>query len=281
MSHTRVLICRVDDPTSDQMTELAAFDLPAADVTTLQPDTALDDLETTIHITGNAILRRLLQTQWDTIDATLVNQHRQAFPSAVVHADGHEPITVASRFGTLELLRQVCQHPETQIHVMPGNAVLPPHNGIIITRGLQEWACLLPQELPFAPVARLLGWQTGEKQVLSDTTIRTIVRAHGQIMQQTEQTEVAAVLQRDDLDRLALQVVPHDQPRRRAGWPVELNTAVDTALAAEHMYPPPGVSWADWNRVLAARRADAIRAVEDLRHLGPELAAGQVLLTYG
>jgi len=63
MSHIRVLICRVDDPTSDQLTELAAFDLPAADVTTLQPDTALDDLETTIHITGNAILRRLLQTQ--------------------------------------------------------------------------------------------------------------------------------------------------------------------------------------------------------------------------
>jgi len=28
MSHIRVLICRVDDPASDQMTELAAFDLP-------------------------------------------------------------------------------------------------------------------------------------------------------------------------------------------------------------------------------------------------------------
>jgi hypothetical protein len=87
------------------------------------------------------------------------------------------------------------------------------------------------------------------------------------------------VLQRDDLATLDLQVVPHDQPRRRAGWPVELNTAVDTALAAEHVCPPPGVSWADWDRVLAARRADATRAVEDLRHLGPELAAGQVLLT--
>jgi len=97
-------------------------------------------------------------------------------------------------------------------------------------------------------VARLLGWQTAEKQVLSDTTIGIIVRAHGQIMQQAEQTEVAAVLQRDDLDRLDLQVVPHDQPRRRAFWPVELTTAVDTALAAEQVCPPPGVSWADWDR---------------------------------
>ncbi len=32
MSHIRVLICHVDDPTSEQITELAAFDLPSADV---------------------------------------------------------------------------------------------------------------------------------------------------------------------------------------------------------------------------------------------------------
>ncbi len=42
MCHIRVLICRVDDPTSDQTTELAAFDLPAADIAALQPETALD-----------------------------------------------------------------------------------------------------------------------------------------------------------------------------------------------------------------------------------------------
>ena len=83
MSHIRVLVCRVDDPDSDQMTELAAFDLPASDVTALQPDTALDDLETTTQETGNAILRRVLQAQWDIIDAELTEQHRQSFsPSA-------------------------------------------------------------------------------------------------------------------------------------------------------------------------------------------------------
>src|SRR5262245_25994659 len=75
----------------------------------------------------------------------------------MVHADGHESVTAASRFGTLKLSRQVCQHADSQPHVMPGNAVLPPHNGMIITRGLQEWTCLLPQELSFATVARLLG----------------------------------------------------------------------------------------------------------------------------
>jgi hypothetical protein len=47
MSHIRVLICRVDDPASEQMTELAAFDLPVTDVFALRPETALDELETT------------------------------------------------------------------------------------------------------------------------------------------------------------------------------------------------------------------------------------------
>ena len=79
MSHIRVLICRVDDPASEQMTELAAFDLPPTDVAVLQPETALDDLETTTQETGNAILRRTLQAQWDLIDAELADKHCQAF----------------------------------------------------------------------------------------------------------------------------------------------------------------------------------------------------------
>ncbi len=196
-----------------------------------------------------------------------------------MHADGHEPVTVASRFGTLTLSRQLCSHPATQTHLMPGNTVLPPHNGIIMTRGLQEWACLLPQELPFAAVARLLGWQTHDADVLSDTTIRSLVRTHGQIIRQAEQVEVAALATRDALAMLNLQVVPHAQPRRRAGWPAELNAAVDAALASEQIRPPGGVSWADWERVLAARRAEATCPVEDLRRLGPTLEPEQVLLT--
>ena len=79
MSHIRVLICRVDEPASDQMTELAAFDLPTADVDALHPETALDDLEATTQETGNAILRRTLQAQWDLIDVELTAKHRRHF----------------------------------------------------------------------------------------------------------------------------------------------------------------------------------------------------------
>jgi hypothetical protein len=79
MRHVRVLVCEVDDATPDTMRELAAFDLPASDVSALRPETALDELETTTQETGNAILRRTLQAQWDLIDADLTDQHRQAF----------------------------------------------------------------------------------------------------------------------------------------------------------------------------------------------------------
>jgi hypothetical protein len=204
------------------------------------------------------------------------------FPPQALSADGHAALTVASRFGTLTLNRQVFAHtaPHAQFdHVMPGNALLPPHQGMIITRGLQEWACLLPQDLSFAPVARLLGWQTHEAQVLSDTMIRTLVRSHGQLIRQAEQAEVQALLACDDLATLTPHLVPTGQPRRRAGWPADLSTAVDAAMLAGESRPPVGVSGADWERVLHARRQDASQTVAQLRFLGPDLEPNQVLLT--
>ena len=80
MSHIRVLICRVDDPSSETMTELTTFDLPALDVTALQPETALDELEATTQATGTAILQRVLQAEWELIDTELAARYRQAFP---------------------------------------------------------------------------------------------------------------------------------------------------------------------------------------------------------
>ncbi len=79
MRHIRVVVCEVDDQTPDSMRQLAAFDLPPADVGALQAETALDDLEQTTQDVGNAVLRRVLQAQWDTIDAELTEEHRQAF----------------------------------------------------------------------------------------------------------------------------------------------------------------------------------------------------------
>ena len=201
------------------------------------------------------------------------------FPPPPRSADGHAPVKVARRFGTLELTRQVFAPVGDTPHGMPGNAVLPPHQGMIITRGWQERACLLPQDLSFDTVTRLLGWQTQDAQVLSATTVRTLVRTHGQIIRQAEHTEVAALLERDDLAELTPQLAPPHQPRRRAAWPVELTAAVDTALIAGATRPPPGVTNADWERVLAVRRAEHVQATEELRRLGPDVTPAQVLTT--
>jgi hypothetical protein len=177
------------------------------------------------------------------------------------------------------LPRQVFAPVDAHPHCMPGNAVLPAHQGLIITRGLQEVACLLPQDLPFAPVARLLGWQTQSDQVLADTTIRNLVRTHGQIIRQAEQAEVAALLDHPALASLSPQLVPATQPRRRAGWPPELSAAVDAALIAGEADPPLGVSRADWERVLHARRQEASLTVAALRQLGPEVQSDQTLVS--
>ena len=90
---------------------------------------------------------------------------------------------------------------------------------------------------------------------------------------------MAALAAQDDPAPLEVQLVPQDQPRRRAGWPKELNAAVEAALAKGQSRPPDGVAWADWERVLAARRAVACQTVEHLRHLGPQLETDLVLLT--
>ena len=161
---------------------------------------------------------------------------------------------------------------------MPSNAILPAHNGIIITRGLQELACLLPQDLPFAPVARLLGWHTHSEQSLADTTLRSLVRTHGQIIRQAEQQEVAALLDRSDLSSLEPVLLEPHQPRRRAGWPTELSSAVEQALNDGLADPPVGVSRADWERLLDARRHEASLAIEELRQLGPEVQPNQTLV---
>jgi hypothetical protein len=79
MSHIRVLICEVDDEDPSKMTELASFDMPEVDVTALDAETALDDLEATTDEVGHEILRRLLQAQWEGIDEELVAQYRQRF----------------------------------------------------------------------------------------------------------------------------------------------------------------------------------------------------------
>lgn len=159
---------------------------------------------------------------------------------------------------------------------MPGNAVLPSHNGMVITRNLQELACLLPLDLPFATVERLLAWQTQCEEMICSTEVRCLVRTHGQVLRQAEAAEVAELLKREDLSDLKAQLVPAREARRPAAWPEELTTAVEKALEQEDPEPPEGVRTCDWERVLTARRQERAD-VAKLRRLGPEVQPGQIV----
>jgi hypothetical protein len=159
---------------------------------------------------------------------------------------------------------------------MPGNAVLPAHNGMVITRNLQEWACLFPMDLPFTTVKRLLGWQTQCEEMICATEVRCLVRTHGQVIRQAEAAEVAELLKRDDLSDLKAQLVPAHDARRPAAWPEELTAAVEKALEVEDPEPPEGVRACDWERVLTTRREERMD-IAQLRRLGPEVQPGQIV----
>lgn len=60
--------------------EVARFDVPAHDLAAVEPGTGLDVLEAGTQQVGQAILRRLLQAQWEAADAAAVAAHRRAFP---------------------------------------------------------------------------------------------------------------------------------------------------------------------------------------------------------
>src|SRR5436305_6590062 len=88
------------------------------------------------------------------------------FPLWPAKGDGQPPIKVASRLGILYLPRQVLERHDGGGHVVPGNDLLPEHGGMLITRCLREWACLLSLDVGAETTHRLLGWITQEPEIV-------------------------------------------------------------------------------------------------------------------
>jgi uncharacterized protein UPF0236 len=164
---------------------------------------------------------------------------------------------------------------------MPGNDLLPDHHGMVITRCLREWACLLPLSLGFETVQRLLGWLTHEAAVLSTSEVRCLVRQHATEIRAAEAQEVAELLAHPErLAKARATLVPATAARRKAAWPKEMTAVVGAALAEESPPPPEGVSPADWERVLSARGEEqAAGDAPSLARLGPRVAPGQIVVS--
>lgn len=277
MSQLVMMIMRIDDfDNPDKMTELWRSNMPEVDLTAVTPQQYLDGLESNVMEVGWETMRRLMVEQWRLTDRLLVERFRQGHPE-IVTGDGYDALKVASRLGILQLPRQVCYRPGEGQHTLPGNAALPEHEGQVTTRGLQEWVCLLPQDLPFATAQRLLGWMAHDAEVMSETQERRWVCKHGQIIREAEEEEIKVLLERPNLDGLQAQLAPAHEPRRAAAWPEALNTAVEAALSQSDPRPPEGVSKEDWERVVQARRRESTLQAAELRRLGAEVQPGQVI----
>lgn len=276
MSQLVVMIVCLDEVNKpEELSELWRQPLPRVSLDGLEAARYLDGLEDQVTAVGWALMRRLIVEQWRLTDRALVTAYQEGHQGATVRGDGYDELRVVSRFGVIQLPRQVCYHVEADCHVLPGNTALPPHNGQVTTRGLQEWVCLLPQDVPFATAQRLLGWLTWEDEVISTTQVRRWVQHHGQLIRQAEQAEVQALLEDERPSSWQAQLVPLQASRRPAAWEQTLNDLVEQALSSPEPVAPVGVSASDWERVLQARREET--DIERLRRLGPQLQPGEIV----
>ena len=277
MSQLILMVARIDDlDNPDMLTEVWRQSMPVVNLDSITPAHYLDGLENRVTEIGWEAMRALLVEQWCLTDQGLVSRFRQEQAGATL-GDGYDALKVVSRLGVVSLPRHVCYLPGEERHLLPGNAGLPAHEGQVTTRGLQEWACLLPQDLPFGTAERLLGWMAHDPQVISETQVRRLVCAHGQVIREAEKAEVQALLERPNLEGLQAQLRAVGEPRRPAAWAAELNQAVETALAQPDPQPPEGVTAMDWERVVQARRAETASSAERLRRLGPQVQPGEVV----
>lgn len=280
MQRIEVMIRYVDD--EDQVLSESNMSFQMLDVDSIPQEECLDQLESDTLDKGHEIMRLMFLSQCQLVDQQLAEKREHSHADCNMHCnvqfDGNDPLKIASRLGILCLPRQVCYCETCDQHFIPLNDWLPEHEGMITTRGLREWACLLPQELPFSTAGRLLGWVAKEPSVLSQTQLRTLVREHGGEIRQAEAAEVSELSASEDLSEKMPRLLPLDTPRRHPAWPGELHGIVQQALAEESATPPEGVSQNDWDRVIAyQKQARDEVGVSDLMRLGPKVGDSQVV----
>jgi len=83
MGRLRVVLWQVEDEEAgERATEVGRFEVPGTDLATVAAGTALDVIEAQTHQTGQAILRRVMQAQWEAAEAAAVAAHRRLSPPA-------------------------------------------------------------------------------------------------------------------------------------------------------------------------------------------------------
>lgn len=79
MSRLRLILCRVEEGDSDEISEIASFDLPQQEIDPLKLPQTLDDLEQQTLEIGHPLLQKIMEAQWEITDQKLAQKTCQSF----------------------------------------------------------------------------------------------------------------------------------------------------------------------------------------------------------
>ncbi len=144
--------------------------------------------------------------------------------------------------------------------------------------GFEELACLLANDIPYAPAKRLLGFFCDDETIISDHGIENIAMQRGEdVRQYLKEQESRADCPVDFVPR---------NPRRGTAWPEDLKESVkDLLQGTDADQVPEGISWYDWKRIRQQYNArytplemidDAV--LNELSELGPKPQPGELLI---
>ncbi|NPV54461.1 MAG: hypothetical protein HPY71_13250 [Firmicutes bacterium] len=117
----------------------------------------VDALENAAMEIGVQIERGLFTNHLKRIEMKLCNSLTHLDDNCEVVRNGYRKLKISARFGIIDIERQVAFCKTCGKDFIPINSVLPEHNGMVITKGLQELACFLSMFSSYRIAQRLLG----------------------------------------------------------------------------------------------------------------------------
>jgi hypothetical protein len=139
-----MIVCHDAVNKSEELSEVWRQPLPRVTLERFEAARYLDGLEEQVTAVGWALMCQLMVEQWRFTDQALLAAYHEQHRDTPVSADGYEDLKVVSRFGVVQLPRQVCYEVGEGYPVVPGNAGLPAYAGQVTTHGWQEWLCADP-----------------------------------------------------------------------------------------------------------------------------------------
>ena len=118
MSQLIAMRVRIDDRNKpEELSEIWRQPLAAVSLAGLDGERYWDALEERVTEVGWALIRPLLVEQWRLTEQALGRAYQAPYPGLRITGDGYEKLKGVSRFGVVQLPRQVCYDPRQGCHL--------------------------------------------------------------------------------------------------------------------------------------------------------------------